>query len=432
MDFSPYIALVWQFAKDWWWLFIPVLLFYPAKFLWLYWRTEVFLSQQRSIVLEIKVPREIPQPIKAMENVFAGMWQIHDPPNTREKWLEGKVQLSISIEIVSFGGDTHFYIRVPEQNRKFVESAIYSEYPEVEIDVVDDYTKNVPPDIPNKDWDLWGTNYILLKPDPYPIKTYQQFFEERPDVAKEEKRLDPLALVLEGLSNLNKGEQVWIQLILSPILPTQHDYISEGKEVVAKLVKRPAPKKPPSLISDVEAVSTHLATGTPKDAAPKPEEREFIPPEMKLTPGEREIVAHIEQKIGKYAFFVIPRFIYLARRDDYYGPSKAIPMSYFTQLSTTNFNGFGPLRSTLTKVHTILTWFLDKRRVFIRKRRLFRHYVKRLSPFFPNTKKGVILLNIEELATMFHFPGHTVSPVSGVARVETKKREAPSSLPVEE
>lgn len=431
MDFSPYIQLFEQIIKDWWWLLLPAVLLKPVIFFWLWWRTEIFLSQQRSILLEFTVPKEVTQPIKAMENVFAGLWQIHDPANTREKWLEGKVQLSLSIEIVSDGGDIHLYFRIPEGNRKLVESAIYSQYPEVEINVVEDYTKNVPPDIPNKDWDLWGVNYKLQKHDVYPIKTYQQFFEERTDV-KEEKRIDPLALLLEGLSALNKGEKLWIQIIISPVLVTQRDYVAEGKKVVDKLIKRPDPKKPPTLLGDIEAVGTHLATGSPKSGAADTEVREFIPPEMKLTPGERDIVSAIEQKIGKYVFHVIPRFIYLAPRDDYYGPSKAIAMSYFTQLSTANYNGFGPLRPTLTKVHTILTWFLDKRRVFIRKRRLFRHYTKRLAPFFPNSEKGLILLNIEELATMFHFPGHTVAPVSGLSRVETTKREAPSSLPVEE
>ncbi|GAI18321.1 unnamed protein product, partial [marine sediment metagenome] len=69
-------------------------------------------------------------------------------------------------------------IRIPEKNRDSAESAIYSQYPEAEISIADDYTKYIPQDIPNKDWDLWGSDYKLLKENPYPIKTYLKFETE--------------------------------------------------------------------------------------------------------------------------------------------------------------------------------------------------------------------------------------------------------------
>ncbi|MDP3900833.1 MAG: hypothetical protein Q8Q38_00605 [bacterium] len=431
MDFTPYLQILWDLVKDWWWLALPVVLYKPTVFLWLWWRQEMWINQQRMIVLEITPPREVVKPIRAMENVFSALWQVHDPPNPREKWFEGKVQMSISLEIVSDGGKVHFYIRCPEGNRNLIESSLYSEYPSIEIAEVEDYIKQVPPDIPNKEWDLWGTNYKLQKPDPYPIKTYKYFFEES-EGSKEEERVDPLSNLVEGLSHFRKGEKLWLQIVITPILNSERNYVAEGKAIVDKLVKRPDPKKGPTVFSDLEAVSAHLATGIPKTQMAE-EVREFIPPEMKLTPGERLTVAAIEEKVGKYAFHAVPRFIYLAPRDNYYSPSKAIAMSYFSQMSTADLNGFGPLRPTLTKVHTILTWFLDRRRVYIRKRRLLRNYVRRLPPFFPvNTLKGTILLNIEELATMFHFPGQIVAPGAGWPRVETKKGGAPRELPMEE
>ena len=43
--------------------------------------------------------------------------------------------------------------------RQLIESNIYSQYPEVEIVQVEDYTKNVPVDIPNRDWDLFGMSW---------------------------------------------------------------------------------------------------------------------------------------------------------------------------------------------------------------------------------------------------------------------------------
>lgn len=371
------------------------------------------------------MPREVVRPLKAMETVFSGLWQLYDPPNPREKWLEGKVQLSLVLEIVSLGGDIHFFIRVPEGARKLVESSIYSQYPEAEISEAEDYTKYVPHDIPNKDWDLWGADYELLKEDVYPIKTYTKFFEERPEVTLEEKRIDPLAQLLEGLATLKPGEQLWVQIICQPITPLENDYVSRGRAIADKIARRALPPKPAPLMLEAAEV---LISG--KIPGQKEEPKELIPPEMKLTPGEREVLAAIEEKIGKYAFMTNIRFIYLARRDAYFGAAKALPMSFFNQFSTQNLNGLKPWPKTITKVHTISTWFLDKRRVYLRKRKLFRNYVRRLTPLFPRPG-GTFVMNIEELATLFHFPGAVVARAPFVPRVEVKKGEAPPGLPTE-
>ena len=94
-------------------------------------------------------------------------------------------------------------------------------------------------------------------------------------------------------------------------------------------------------------------------------------------------------------------------------------------------NFFLPLPITGTKVKTIFLWFLDARRAFLKKRRLFRLYTKRLDPLYPRAG-GTFILNIEEMATIFHFPGQMVSPLSTLPRMESKKGEAPPGLPTDE
>lgn len=411
------LSLVWQIIKGWWWLPLPFILFSVFKFQYLFFIRKRWDAKIEKILLEIKLPKEVLKPIKAMEYVFAGFHGIHDPTNLREKWIDGQFQLALSLEIVSIDGEPHFFIRTPVPFRRHIESCIYSQYQEAEISLVDDYTKYVPQDIPKKGWDLWGADMITTNENCYPIKTYQQFDEGKE--AKEEKRIDPLSQLLEGMSTLRPGEQLWFQIIAKPIID-EIPWTKKGKEIVDKLVRRPAAKVPRPIVQEAAEV---LIFG-PTPAAP--EQKELIPPEMKLTPGERIIVSAIEEKIGKFAFDCNIRFVYLGKEEVFFRPNIRIPFGYFKALSTLNLNGLRPLRSTMTKI----MWFLKGRRLFLRKRRMFRYYQKRWIPFFPRGG-GTYVLNIEELATLFHFPGRTVAPAPTISRVEAKRSEPPPGLPVE-
>lgn len=420
---SIIFPIFWQIFKTWWWVLLFFLFWQPFLFLYRYWRKERYDATVKRIVLEIKMPKEVLKPIKAMEHVFAGFHAIHDIFTWREVWIEGQFQLAFSLEIASIGGEVHFYIRTPEVFRGIIESNIYSQYPESEVFEVSDYTKDVPQDIPNKDWDLWGTDEINTKPDPYPIKTYTKFESEVQP--KEEKRVDPLAGLLEGMATLKPGEQMWVQIVVKPVRD-ENPWRKTGLEIRDKLARRP--EKPKQKLMIQEAVEV-LITGTLAGESPTAE-KEIIPPEMKLTPGEKEILQAIEEKISKFGFDCNIRFIYLGKRDVFFRPKARMPFGFFKEISSENLGGLKPDKRTMTKVKSVFFWFLDKRRLFIRKRRLFRYYQKRWPPFFPRSG-GTFVLNTEELATFFHFPGRMVAPAPSIPRVEAKKGEAPPELPVE-
>jgi len=428
---SVIIYTTWEIVKSWWWVLLPIILYRPCVFFWLYWRRERWASAQKFILLEIKMPKEILKPLRAMEQVFSSFWgNLYDPADWWETWVEGKGLLSLSLEIVSFGGEPHFFVRTHDSRRNAIESSIYSQYPDAEISIVDDYAKYVPQDVPNKNWDIWGADYELIKPDVYPLKTYSKFFEERPEIAKEEKRIDPVATLLEGLGTLKSGEQLWIQIVATPI--TGSDFISRGREIADKLAKRPEKVKPkPIILEAAEEVITGKMPGEEEKKREEEEKRAVMPPEMKLTPGEREIIAGVEEKIAKRCFFSYFRFIYLARRDVYFGGAKAIPFGFFQQFATENLNAPKPFSKTITKIHRYpILDLVRSRRLFVRKRRLFLRYLRRFPPLFPKPG-GIFMLNIEELATIFHFPGRAVAPAPFVPRVESKRGEAPPGLPME-
>jgi hypothetical protein len=55
-------------------------------------------------------------------------------------------------------------------------------------------------------------------------------------------------------------------------------------------------------------------------------------------------------------------------------------------------------------------------------------YPKPISFFFPSHKAQFSILNTEELATIFHFPGQ-VSQAPSFRRVDSKVAKPPSNLP---
>jgi len=440
-----YLNILWDIIKNWWWVFVPFVLWRPFLFWWLWWRLEVWMFAQKMIVLEIKMPKEVLKPLRAMEEAFDAIWaNLLDPADWWEKWFEGKQQISITLEMVSSGGTPHFYIRTIDNRRNAIESAIYSQYPDAEITLVDDYTKSVPRGLPNKEWTFWGADFEMQKPDVFPMKTYNQFFEEK-ETPKEEKRIDPISVLLEGMGTFKPGEQLWIQISLTPILTSGkpeeggRNFVKQGRAIADKLAKRP---KDPAARSILQEAADELISGKMPGIEKKKED--IFPAEMRLTPGEKDILTAVERKISKRCFDAYFRFIYLAKRDIYASAAKAIPFGFFNQFSTENLNSFKPMSRTLSKIHKYVTVhlfdleipiptyeLLRERRAFVRRRRLFFRYVSRFSPFFPKPG-GTYLFNTEEVATMFHFPGRGVSSAPFVPRVESKRGEAPLDLPMEE
>ncbi|MFC1663686.1 hypothetical protein ACFL0A_00965 [Patescibacteria group bacterium] len=431
-SFSSVLPIFWQTIKNWGWIVLPFLLYKPFLLLWLFWKNEVWLKTVfRPVFLEIKMPKEVLKPIRAMESVMASLHaSVYHPPDWWEKWIEGQLQTSLSFEVASIDGEPHFYIRIHKAYREAVESSIYSQYPEAEIEEVEDYTKNVPQNIPNKDWNLFGSDYMPLKPDSYPIKTYSKFETERE--TKEEKRIDPVASLLEAMAKIKKGEQLWIQITATPMAqpdlqPTLKKFLKQGEETRDKLARRENDKPKPIIQEAAEL----LITGKAAEVSKK--EKDIIPPEMKLTPGEREVIAAVEEKISKPIFQTNIRFIYLGKRDVWFKPNFRLAFSFFNSYTTINLNAIFPFAKTLTKIHK--SWFLPinifySRRSYLRCRKIFRNYKERLTAFFPKDG-GTFFLNTEEMASLFHFPSRTVAPAPSVPRIEAKRGEAPSGLPTE-
>jgi hypothetical protein len=323
----------------------------------------------------------------------------------------------MSFEMVSLGGDVHFYLRLPKQYRNLMESAIYSQYPSAEISQAEDYVKQAPNIAPNKNYDLWGMELVLLNPDPYPIRTYPMFEE-----AVEERRVDPVAMISEVMSKLKSDEQIWIQILCRP---TGGDWRKKGEEIIDKMLGK-EPKKKAEIFSFLSPGVTFQELARAPFEHPsievtkKKEEDRFKL--LMLTPGEKEKVEGIEKKTSKLGFETTIRFVYIDRRDSFSRDNVTAVLGAFRQFNTQNLNLLRPDKKTMTAaVHGLF----KKTRLNWRRRLIFEKY--RYLMF--NSKKPI--LNIEELATIYHIPiGAVAAPQ--LSRVEAKKGGAPPTLPLVE
>jgi hypothetical protein len=92
-------------------------------------------------------------------------------------------------------------------------------------------------------------------------------------------------------------------------------------------------------------------------------------------------------------------------------------------------NGVKPWGKTITKIQA--PDIFTKRRLYVKKRNMFENYVNRRSAFDP-FPGGQFLLGIDELATIYHFPGVEVAPTQALKRIQTKRGAPPATLPIEE
>ena len=421
------LSIFWQIFSVWWWLPLPFILFPKLKFIYEWYINDIYWSKANWTVLEVKIAKEIDRPLKAMEQVIANFWTLYDPADFKERWFEGKYLLNFSLEIASIDGKIHFFIYLPGAMRKAFESAIYSQYPEVEIEQVMDYTRLVPQDVPNKEWDMWACNFKMMKKRCYPIKTYMNFFEPTQEI-EEERRVDPLAVLLEGMSRLNPGEQLWFQIMLKPTLKDdEDDWREEGREELAKLLKRPLPEKDNKTIVG-EAYNLLFHDKEPFKGEEKVEP--LLPPELHLSPGEKEMVQAIENKMAKHGFQATIRMILLGKRDVFFKPNLRLVLNLSSGVSTINLNGLKPFMTT----KVVAPAFFRDQRLYIRKRKIFTRYKSRWPYFFPKPipgrRGGTLVLNPEEIATLWHFPGKAAMPASGLETIESKKAGPPANLPI--
>jgi hypothetical protein len=397
-------------------IWLPIVLVYLSLWLWLYYARAKWIKNLEWILLEIKLPKEVAKTPQAMEAVLMSMHVPVDAGNLIEKWFTGKLRSWSALEIVSLGGDIHFFIRTSKDSKNRVESAIYSQYPSVEVYEVPDYTENVPYGLPGSNWKIMGTEFKLDKPDAYPIKTYLDYGTDKVADVDDLSPVDSITPMIEFFGTLKPQEQIWAQFI---IIATRDRFKKEKKW--SEIWYQPSEWfKKQNWTEEAKAEIKKIREAD----SPKPKEGET----QRLsfpTPGQTEVLKAVERTLGKPAFDCGIRTIYLAPEDVYNGVNVGGMISCFMQYNSASLNAFKLLNFTIVKY----PWQdLTGRKLALKKAQMFDAY-RRRSYFYPPYIRKQMVLSTEEIATMYHFPGK-LAATPNLKKIESKRAEPPTNLPI--
>lgn len=293
----------------------------------------------------------------------------------------------IALEIVAVKKEIHFYIAVPYILSSMIEKSVTAHYPEAEINEVEEHNIFSPEREMNgvKGGYLYG-----YKNHFYPIKTYLSIDNE------------PLETLTNALSMMDEDEGAAIQLLIRPVNPKK---MTKSKAMVQKIQKGPGQKT-----GAMDVVNEMVSPGANSQKSPEP---------YRTTPMEEQTMKELDRKGSKFGFETRIRIVVAAkdnnRADLVYNQIK----SAFAQFSDLSLNGFKWRKDK--NINRLITNFIF---------RFFDDSVFNYERLFPKQRGYRLILNSEELASIYHFPSVLVT-TPGIDWAATKSSVAPVNLPTE-
>lgn len=416
----PPDQMFWAFFANFGWIILGIIFIQGVLQVYLFWLNNKWAATHKTILLAIDIPKGNEQSPKAVENMFTYLAGAHGSINFFEKWFEGKFQKSFSYEVVSLEGYTQFLVWTPKEYRNLIESSIYSQYPDAEISEVEDYTKEVPQRYPDEEYDVWGTEFTQAASWVYPIKCYKDF--EHQMGPSEMQFKDPMATLMDLCGSLRQGEQLWIQYIVTPI---GFDWVKDSEKEIDKILGRKPKAKKSLAMQGVEALgeaseAIYSIWGEVESSAKEEKPKTM----MDLTPLEKRRIEAVHEKLSKLSFAAKIRVVYVARKDAMNKAKVANGIvGFMKQFGSLDLNNIKPdVKKTMTKA----IYFRVNSRLNRKKNNIFQAYINRSD----GQGIGAGIYNIEELATLWHFPVEASVRASLVQKAQGKKADAPSSLPL--
>ncbi len=318
------------------------------------------------VVLLLQVPRTNDKKELAAEQMFASLYGLLLP--NQKLSLKKIIGQRISLEIAVLNSKIGFYVWVPNNLKDFVEDQIYAQYPTVQISEVKDYSLASLDDFSN----VIGAELFFETHQALPIKTFQNF------------EVDPLASITATLAKFKSNEQAWIQLVISPAL-------SNWQRSSEKYIEQLNNSKSGSL---VKTFASAFWVGSDQPKANN----------YKLSDFQQTKISGAEQKSQKLAYQASLRIIYIGKSTEHLGKLKLQSiMASYRQFNSTYLNGFN---GRITQSRKFLNDFLNRK-----------------------IAKKPLVLNIEELATLYHLP-HTNVETPYILWSSYQTAEPPANLPL--
>lgn len=334
-------------------------------------------------LLMLEVPRTNDKKELSAEQMLAALHGILR--SKKELRASGTLQEHISLEIVAIGQRIRFFIWTPRHLKAFVEGQVYAQYPTAQIyEQEEDYAgRRLHQTV------LHTCELTLTDNETLPIKTFPSF------------EVDPLAAITATLAKLDKeDEEMWIQVIARPV---PDDWHRRGTRMVTRIKSGGGLFGSGSGGSTISyAAQVFGALSKPPEAGPGTEGGST----SELSERDKSRIAGIETKSTKLGYQVKIRFLYAGHDQPTAKLRIQALVGAFKQFNTTNLNGFEAKNYTYDRNQQ--SEFVD------------RHF----------TDSGYIL-NIEELASIFHLP-HTSVETPNILWATTKTAEPPANMPVAE
>ncbi|MEI6850561.1 MAG: type IV secretion system DNA-binding domain-containing protein [Candidatus Saccharibacteria bacterium] len=357
-----------------WYVWLPIVIIL-AYLTWRnYNRVDSFQNLDSDLLI-LEIPKANDKSELAAEQLFASL---HGILRDREELKLNKgIQEHLSFEVASIDGQIRFYAWVPRTLRSFVEGQIYSQYPSVQISEADeDYVTHE-----KQHSVVYSAEISLTDSEMLPIKTFQNF------------EVDPLAGITGALAKLEStGEEVWIQILTRPIKDDWH----KASERWIKSIKKGS-------LSSFGGGNVSWFVGL-LSALWQPPESSGGYATKELSERDKTRVSEAEKKATKLGYQVKIRLVYLGESTTNANLRMQAIVGTFKQFNSTNLNGFKISNASFKKDDLV-------------------KYRKR------GFDDAGFILNIEELASVFHLP-HTNVETPNVVWANSKTAEPPSKLPV--
>ena len=420
IDVQLYLFLLW-FG----WIPIVGVCIWGFAEVWKFYRQGQYNATLKFVLLAVDVPALTEQSPKSLENFFASLAGAASAFTWKEVWFIGKFQPSFSFEIVSTEGNTQFLVRAQTRYRDIIEAGIYAQYPDAEIFEVEDYTAIAPSYYPNETHEMWGAEMVLKNPNYLPIRTYVDFEDK---TAKEEKLKDPLGQILEQIGKMRPGEHFWMQMVAQV---TDNEWKKEGIDFINTMYGVEKPHKTSAVESGLRALLavpglaieelttvniSDLILGADPHAAKEPDQWKAF----KLSPFQIDQAKAVLAKVSKVGYKVKIRLLYAAKKEVYNKGGRVVFVKGMLN-QYANHNRFGMYPPSIPRDDYFWQkWSYAEKQTKLMKAFKARSFGAGANPMF---------LNVEEMATLWHFPALGVR-APFVKKSEARRAEPPSGLPI--